>query len=101
MLLPVFRQERPALVVTPPATDLQVPRRKSFTTETKATNKCPRCFVARLDVGFYAMQVQPFEGPPQRQCKPLTHVSTPRIRNKRIVADISAPEGAAHDLVDI
>src|SRR5215208_6230468 len=64
-------------------------------------NKCPRCFVARLDVRFYAMQVQPVKGPPQSQRKPLAHVSTPRMRNKRIVADISAPEGAAHDLVDI
>src|SRR5262249_50867264 len=101
MSTPVLRQQCPALVVAPAASNLEVSSRESFATKSQATNKGARRVVARLDVCLYAMEVQLSERPAQRQREPLGHVPTSRMRNKRIVAEIGAPKSAVNDLVDV
>ena len=101
MSTPVLRQQRPALVIAPPASDLQVPWRKSFAPKPEATNKCPRSIVARLEVRLYAMELQLSERPPQSQRKTFGHVSTTRMRHKCIVTKVGTPKSTVHDLANV
>src|SRR5437879_4191538 len=88
MSTPVLRQQRPALVVTPPSSNLQVPSREPFATKSEATHKCARRVVAGLDVRLHPMEMQLSESPADRQREPLAHVPTARMRNKRVVAQV-------------
>ena len=54
-----------------------------------------------MDVRLYAMKTQRPKGPAQRQRNALGHVSTARMRNKCIVAEVCTPKGSAHDLADV
>src|SRR5713226_8769810 len=101
MSTPVLRQQRPALVVTPLASNLQVPSRESFATKSEATHECARRLVAGLDVRLHPMETQLSEGPPQRKREPLAHIPTTRMRNERVVAEVGAPKRAMNDLVDV
>jgi hypothetical protein len=98
---PVLRQQRPALVVTPPASNLQVPSREPFATKSEATHKCARRVVAGLDVRLHPMEMQLSESPAERQREPLAHVPTMRMGNKRVVAEVGTPKQAVNDLVDV
>src|SRR4029450_4646736 len=64
---PVLHHQCPALVVAPPAGDLQVPRREPFATKAKTANERARRFIVRLDVRLHAMKMQRPEGPAQCQ----------------------------------
>ena len=101
MCTPVLGNHCPALVVAPPASDLQVPGREPFATKAQATNKRARGFIVRLDVRFHAMKMQRPEDPAQRQRKALGHVSVARMRNECVVAEVGTLKGPAHDLADV
>jgi hypothetical protein len=101
MSTPVLRQQRPALVVTPPAGNLQIPSREPFATKSEAAHKCSRRLVGGLDVCLHPMEMQLSESPAQRQREPLAHVPTTRMRNKRVVGEVGTPKRAVNDLVDV
>lgn len=98
---PVLRQQRPALVVTPSAGNLQVPPREPFATKSEPTDKCARRLVAGLDVRLHPVETQLAESPAKRQREPLAHVPTTRMRHERVVAEVGTPKRAVNDLVDV
>src|SRR5262249_3625910 len=58
---PLLREQRPALVVSPAAADLEIAARQPFPPETRAPHEGERRHVARLDVRLYAVEPKPAE----------------------------------------
>src|SRR2546425_6772979 len=99
--LPPLPQERPALVITPLARNLEVARRVAFAVKAETLHQPDRGAILRLNVGFEAMQAQPPKRDGQHRRESLAHVALPRIRGTNVVAEIGAPEAAADDLTDL
>src|SRR5947209_19079723 len=59
---PVFGQQRPPLVVAPAPGDLQIASREAFVREPRTPHQSQRRRVARLYVGFDAVQLDGSEG---------------------------------------
>src|SRR5438477_4278613 len=101
LAVPPLPQERPALVITPLARNLEVARRVAFAVKAETLDQSDRCAIARLNVGFEAMQAQAPKRELQDGRQGLAHVALPRIRGANVVAEIGAPEAAADDLTDL
>src|SRR5882724_3060441 len=98
---PSVGNDRPALVIAPAPPDLQVSRRVPLAAEAEAPDQPERREITGLDVGLQPVQTEPAEGRADDERHGLGHEALPRVRRERIVAEVGAPEHAAHDLADV
>src|SRR5689334_3666720 len=98
LLAPFLREEGPALVVAPAATDLQIARREALATEAGALGECDRGAVAGLDVGLDPVQAQGGERPAQDELDPFSHIPIAGVGLPGGVAEVGALKGATDDL---
>ena len=97
----LLEEQRPALVIAPPAPHVQIARRVPFTPEAEAPYEPDRRAIAGLDVRFEAVETQPPKRVIDHQREARGH-QTPALRRlKRIVAKVAAAERAADDLADV
>ena len=88
-------------MVAPAAGDLQIPRRISLSAKTEPLDEPNRGAVAGLDVGFDTMKTEPPKGVIDHQREALGHEPLSLRRRERVVAEVTAAEGAVHDLADV
>jgi hypothetical protein len=98
---PVFDQQCPSLVVSPSASDLQMPWRMPFATEAGPSYEGDGGAVGRHDVGFDPVQPEDPEGVKQGKLESLCQLPLPGIWSADRVAQEGTLRGAAHDFIDV
>jgi hypothetical protein len=98
---PVFGKKREAHVVAPAAADFHVAARVTFAHEADALDERERAGIAGLDVRFDPMQTLEPKRVVEAERQRLRHVARARHAGKRVIAEVSALEGAADDLGEI
>src|SRR5512134_939964 len=91
-------KNRPAFVIPPATTDLQIARGKPFPGEPARSDQGDGGSVPGLDVRFESMQPEFLEGVPHDVREPLFHQTLPRTAGERVVTEVPTQEHAAHDL---
>ena len=94
-------QERPALVIAPPALDPEVAGRVTFASKAEPPDEADRGVIAGLYVGFHTVKTESMEGIAHHQRQSLGHEPAPLVRPEHVVAEIAAPQGPPDDLADI
>src|ERR1700722_5064412 len=84
------RHNRPTLVVTPAATDLQIAGREAFLSETAAARQRDRRVISRLDVGLQPMQFQGSKRVADDRLEPLAHEALLLLPGEGVVAQVPA-----------
>ena len=98
---PVFARDRPALVVSPAAADLQVARRVALVAEARALDEAFRALVVRLDVRLEPVKLQAAEAVAHDELEALGHEPCPGRRRECVVPEVRALEEPARDLADV
>src|SRR6185369_11082711 len=96
--LPVLGKDRPAFVITPLATDLQVPPGVPFSHEPRALDESDRCAVPRLNISFKSMQFEAPKRIAKQQCKAFAHITAALVRRADVITKISASKSTHKDL---
>jgi hypothetical protein len=88
-------------VVAPSATDVQIAWRVAFALEPEAPHEPDRWPIAGLDVGLETMQSERTErlGDHERQRFGHQPLALPGL--ERVIAEVTALQGAAHDLAEV
>jgi hypothetical protein len=88
-------------MVSPPASNLEIPRRVSLPGKATPLNKGNRCSVSWLDIRFKAMQSQLAESVPHDKLQAFRHVALALMSLEGVVAEIGAQKSATNDIRDI
>jgi len=88
-------------MVSPPATQLEVARRETFSTKTKSLHQGDRLCVVRLDVGLEPVQPLLPEGTLEDQRHSLAHEASARVRLECVVTEVRGVKRSVDDLVEI
>src|SRR5438477_6957638 len=88
-------------MIAPATGEFDVPTREPFTRESRAARKKDRTSIPRLDVDLHAMQAQHPERELERELEPLRHIAAAGEGRERVIADVPALEGAAHDFAQV
>jgi len=101
VISPIFCRKRPALMIPPTATNLEVSLRKAFSAKSDSPDKRTRGTVTRLNVGFQAMKSMEPERLAEHGAQATTHVAVPVVRREGIVPKIRRLKRTTHDLTDV
>jgi hypothetical protein len=88
-------------VVTPTATELEVPWRVPFESETKALNKGAGCHVRWLNIRLESVQPKATKRVVEHQSKGFAHVPLSRERCPDLITEIRALKNAPSNLTEL
>ena len=88
-------------MVSPPASNLEIPPRVSLLRKATRLNKRNRCGVSWLDVRFKAMQSQFAESIPHDKLEAFCHEALALVTLEGVVAEICAQKGTANDIRNV